>query len=336
MVLAGLAALLVAAGARADDLETWRAGRQAAFSAFQAAHPAAATEAAAFKQTALALEAAAGPGLATDPDLPPRIWQGADHPVELWDGPDAPPMVVTPPGEYTAGPAPTDAELRGNEPPRRRARVGQALAVAKYPITVGEFANFTAETGHDAGNQCWTFEDEDGHIRQGRNWRNPGFAQTYAHPVLCVSRADVEAYRAWLSKKTGYVYRLLSETEYEYVNRAGATTAFWWGQDAGSNRANCDGCNSLWDNRRTSPVGSFAANPFGLFDTTGDTWVWTDTCYVDPKAPAPAPPGGGCAEYVIRGGAWHGVAAGMRVFSRFHHTPDTHSATLGFRLAREL
>jgi formylglycine-generating enzyme required for sulfatase activity len=241
-------------------------------------------------------------------------------------------VVVTPPGEFTMGPAPGETGLRGNEPPRSRVRIGQALAVSKYPITVGEFANFVAQTGYDAGDSCWTFEDEDGKIRAGRNWRNPGFVPLVTAPVLCVSWADVQAYTNWLGKKTGHRWRLLTEAEYEYVNRAGSTTAFWWGEEAGANHADCDGCGSLWDNRRTSPVGSFPANPFGLYDTTGDTWSWTSDCYVDPKA---QPGAGPCAEHVIRGGAWHGTPPGMRSFSRFHHTPDTHSATLGFRLVRE-
>ena len=254
-------------------------------------------------------------------------------PTQAWDAPEAPQMALIPAGEVMAGPAPGTKDLRGNERPQAKVRFDKPLWVARYPVTVGEFAAFEAATHHDAGNQCWTFEDEDGHIRQGRNWTNPGFRQAPDHPVLCVSIAEVDAYIAWLKAKTGLSYRLLTEGEYEYANRAGSKDDFWWGEEVGANHANCDGCGSLWDNRRTSPVGSFKPNAFGLYDTAGDTWVWTSDCFVDAKTPLL--PGGGCAEHAIRGGAWHGGPSGLRAFSRFHHTPDTHSATLGFRLARE-
>ena len=320
------AAVILPAAAQAQDFAAWRKARAEAFTAFAAAHPDADKAAAALKVS--------GPSGALQPlDAPPAIAAMPPKPLEVWDAPEAPPLVLLPPGEITVGPKAGTKGLRGNEEPLKRVRFDKPLLVGKYPITIGEYERFIAETGYKPGPTCWTFEDEDGHIREGRGWRNPGFAVLPSQPVLCVSIFDVQAYIAWLGKKTGYTYRLLTEPEYEYVNRAGATGDFWWGDDVGSNRSNCDGCNSLWDNRRTSPVGSFAANPFGLFDTTGDTWVWTSDCFVDDKTPLKA--GGGCTEHVIRGGAWHGTPAGMRVFSRFHHTPDTHSATLGFRLARE-
>jgi formylglycine-generating enzyme required for sulfatase activity len=326
LVAAWAMLMILPAVGRAEDMGEWRRARAQAFTGFNAAHPDAAQAAAAVK---VSVPAGNLGGL----DAPPRIWSVGAPPLEVWDAPEAPQMVLVPPGEFTLGPGPGAKALRGNEEPRRRVRIAKPLLVAKYPITVGEFDRFVSQTHHDAGNQCWTFEDEDGHIRQGRSWRNPGFSQSPSHPVLCVSMAEVKAYVAWLNTITGQRYRLLTEAEYEYVNRAGSTGDFWWGDDVGANRTNCDGCGSLWDNRRTSPVGSFAANPFGLYDTTGDTWVWTSDCFVDAKTPLG--PGGACTEHAIRGGAWHGTWQGMRVFSRFHHTPDTHSATLGFRLARE-
>lgn len=244
----------------------------------------------------------------------------------VWDVVDGPEMVVVPPGRFTMGPRPADTELRGNEGPRHEAVIPSPLMVAKYPVTVGEFANFVAQTGYDAGDSCWTYEGIEGRIRNGRNWRNPGFAQTEADPVLCVSWTDTQAYAAWLTRIAGHRYRLLTENEYEYANRAGTQTAFWWGEALGVNHANCDGCGSAWDNRSTSPVGSFAPNGFGLYDTAGDTWVWMADCYE--AAPA-------CAEHSLRGGAWHGGGMGLRSTARFHHTTETHSATLGFRLARD-
>ena len=63
--------------------------------------------------------------------------------------------------------------------------------------------------------------------------------------MINVSWDDAKAYVAWLSKKTGKDYRLLTEAEYEYATRAGTQTAYPWGNDIGKNNANCDGCGSV-------------------------------------------------------------------------------------------
>ena len=97
--------------------------------------------------------------------------------------------------------------------------------------------------------------------------------------MIEVTWDDAHQYVAWLSKMTGEPYRLLTEAEHEYARRAGTTTAYPWGDDIGTNKANCDGCGSQWDNKQTAPVGSFAPNGFGLFDMVGNVWEWVDYYY---------------------------------------------------------
>ena len=86
---------------------------------------------------------------------------------------------------------------------------------------------------------------------------------------------------------TGRPYRLLSEAEWEYAARAGTTTAYSWGDEIGKNNANCNGCGSEWDSRRTAPVGSFAPNQFGLYDMHGNVWEWVEDCLHDNYKGAP-------------------------------------------------
>ena len=87
-----------------------------------------------------------------------------------------------------------------------------------------------------------------------------------------MSWEDAQAYVRWLSGKTGEGYRLLSESEWEYVARAGTGTRYWWGDGIGRSRASCNECGSRWDDERTAPVGSFSANAFGLHDVHGNVW----------------------------------------------------------------
>ena len=107
-------------------------------------------------------------------------------------------------------------------------------------------------------------------------------------PVINVSWDDAQAYVKWLSKTTGKPYRLLSEAAYEYAARAGTQTNYPWGDEIelkGEPMANCVGCGGQWAGR-TVPVGSFAANAFGLYDMIGNVWEWTEDCWNDSKGSA--------------------------------------------------
>jgi formylglycine-generating enzyme required for sulfatase activity len=153
--------------------------------------------------------------------------------------------------------------------------------------------------------------------------------------VIYVSWEDAVAYAEWLSDQTGRNYRLPTEAEWEYAARAGTTTRYWWGDDLGSNRANCFGCSSKWDGTQTAPVGSFEANKFGLYDTAGNVWEWTCSAYsrsYDDSASQCVSSGG--EERVLRGGGWIDDGGYLRSARRAADDPGFRLNGVGFRLAR--
>ena len=180
------------------------------------------------------------------------------------------------------------------------------FAMGRYELTVGEFRQFVKATGYKTNAEkqgsCWTVGDDN-----GKNWRNSGFSQTENHPVVCVSWNDATAYAAWLSQQTGHTYRLPTEAQWEYAARAGTTTKYWWGNDIGSNKANCYGnyCGDRFE--YTAPVGSFSPNPFGLYDTVGNVWEWTcskyENRYNGEENRCSRQKSGGLR--ALRGGAWY-------------------------------
>ena len=113
-------------------------------------------------------------------------------------------------------------------------------------------------------------------------------------PVINVSWDDAKAYVAWLSRATGKPYRLLSEAEREYVTRAGTTTPFWWRPSITTSQANYDGASysigfmKCEYRKQTLPVNSFQPNPWGLYQVLGNVWEWTEDCWHDSYAGAPA------------------------------------------------
>lgn len=167
-------------------------------------------------------------------------------------------------------------------------------------------------------------------------------------PVINVSWNDAKAYVAWLSKKTGASYRLLSEAEREYVTRAGTTTPFWWGSSITPERANYNGSaepyqggGSRGENRqKTLPVKSFAPNPWGLYQVHGNVLDWVEDCYHDSYDRAPldgsALTTGKCEMRGLRGGSWFNSPWVLRAAYRIDDSPDDRSYFVGFRVARTL
>lgn len=197
----------------------------------------------------------------------------------------------------------------------------KAFALAKYLVTRAEFEQFINETNYDAG----------------KGWRKPLFKQTPNDPVINVSVSSAQAYIDWLNKKTGQKYRLPTEVEWEYAARAGTKTKYFWGDDIGEGNANCDGCGSRWDSDSTSPVGSFAANPWGLFDMGGNAAQWTQDCFIEEDDDdAKASTNGTCKLRVIRGGGWNDPTRAVRVDAREGNLPDFGYMNVGFRLAKDL
>ena len=160
-------------------------------------------------------------------------------------------------------------------------------------------------------------------------------------PVINVSWNDACSYAHWLSQQTRQKYRLPTETEWEYVARAGTETQYWWGNEINYNLANCNGCGSRWDNKKTAPVGSFAPNHFELYDTVGNVYEWTCSEYKnkysgkEKTCPSPNKQNASTLR-VIRGGSWYSNPRFVRVANRYRFPSNYRDYKLGFRLVRQI
>jgi formylglycine-generating enzyme required for sulfatase activity len=259
---------------------------------------------------------------------------------------NCPELVVAPDGSFMMGSPNSESfmfmmgslnseQRRGSdESPQRRVTIAKPFAVGRFAVTFDEWDACVADGGcnvYKPADQGW-----------GRGQR----------PVINVSWNDTKIYLAWLSRKTGKPYRLLSEAEFEYVARAGSKTAYPWGAEIGKGNANCDGCGSQWD--QTAPVGSFAANAFGLYDMAENpcgrdsrtrlppcnVWEWVEDCdhgnYNGAPADGSAWISGDCSDRVVRGGVWYYYPQFLRSAYRSRFATDYRNYFLGFRVGRTL
>ena len=228
-------------------------------------------------------------------------------------------MVAIPGGAFRMGDL--SGEGGENEQPVRSVTV-PAFRLGKHEVTFAQWDACVA----DGGCNGYTPDDE--------GWGRGN------HPVINVSWEDAQFFIEWLNSKTGGNYRLPTEAEWEYAARAGTTTAYSWGNNVGSNRANCWGCGSQWDDDRTAPVGSFPANPWGLHDMHGNVWEWMQDCWNGNYEGAPtdgsARATGDCRLRVLRSGACYNSPWALRSANRdWHRQSDRDSHGLGFRLAQD-
>jgi serine/threonine-protein kinase PpkA len=200
------------------------------------------------------------------------------------------------------------------------------FSISQHEITFSEYDYFAKDTGRSLPSDN----------RWGRDTR----------PVINVSWDDAKAYTQWLSKTTGKTYRLPTESEWEYAARANTTTDFWWGNDINGarDRANCRrGCNSKFSGlfgSKTAPVGSYEANGFSLFDTSGNVAEWVEDCYaIDFKQ---HPKDGSayqmkqCTRRVVRGGSTKDNAERLTNYARDYYPPEMSQENVGFRVVEEL
>ncbi|MFC7454332.1 formylglycine-generating enzyme family protein [Insolitispirillum peregrinum] len=155
-----------------------------------------------------------------------------------------------------------------------------------------------------------------------------------SRPIININYTEALEYVNWLNRITKRTYRIPNEDEWEWAARGGTHTLFWWGNDPGEGNANCRACGTQWSGRMTAPVGSFNPNPYGLYDTAGNVWEWTSSCWNIKRAAPPAEQD--CQQRAARGGAWYYIPLQSRSNARARHPITLWSYTVGFRVAAEL
>ena len=234
--------------------------------------------------------------------------------------------------------------------------------MSKYEVTVAEFRTFVEATDYrtDAEKEGTSYAWEIDKLvpKVGQNWRHDpeGSPATDNHPVINVSWNDANEYCKWLSQRSGRIYRLPTEAEWEYAAGNGHRhTKFSWGNELlilnkkVGNVADESIClvngKALWVGRFigyndgycfTAPIGSFEPNDFGLYDMTGNVWEFCSDwegpySSLSATNPTGSPSG---SKRVHKGGSYDNDARGSRVTFRGSGVPSDRYNSTGFRLTR--
>jgi len=272
-----------------------------------------------------------------------------------------PEMIVAPTGTFTIG-SPADEPGRGkDEGPQREIRIARPFAVGRYEVTRRQYEAFLRATGHPVSGNCMTDRRKSGTwaLDAETNFHDPGFPQSGEHPAACVTWYDAKAYIAWLNIKTGGGYRLLTEAEWEYLARAGSTTAYPWGPDIKDGCPHMNGFDRVIVNKKgdlykgepvsfadcsdgylnTAPVGSHRPNAFGIYDMIGNVAEWVEGCatasYASMRSDGTTE-GGDCGKRIVRGGSWGTQPRQLRSAERIRYSPTDVDDSIGIRVAKTL
>ncbi len=271
-----------------------------------------------------------------------RLWVKPGSGEGFRDCADCPELVLAPAGDVRM-------QLSTGATPRIvEASLPQPFAVGRFEVTKAQYRAFVAQSGHVVEIGC--------HVRAPvwkldptLSWQDPGYPQSDNDPVACISHGDAKAYLAWLSKRSGQRYRLLTDPEWHHLAvglakdmaNPARLCAIGNGADETAKQAmpswTAAPCRDGF--RTTAPVGSFAASPWGLSDLSGNLWEWVDTCPPDPSVPGQPFPPPICREEegrILRGGSWADPPAMRTLDARIVSEPGIRDQVAGFRVARDL
>jgi len=237
----------------------------------------------------------------------------------LDDGTLGPQMVVIPAGTFRMG----DTQGIGLSNAKVHSVSINRFAMGRYEVTFAEYDKFAEATGREK-------PSDNGYGRGNR-------------PVINVQWDDATAYADWLTLRTGHQYRLPTEAEWEYAARAGTETNYWWGNDINYNYGNYgrkESYKNFCNKKCTTPVGSFRANQFGLFDTAGNVWELTCSQYREQYvgqeqrcANTAFYSGNNLYKFALRGGSWFNNSKWEVATAFRRHNYSYVMGDIGFRLA---
>jgi formylglycine-generating enzyme required for sulfatase activity len=241
-----------------------------------------------------------------------------------------PPTCDVPAGEFLMGSDPArDPEAQEDERPQHWVTL-PAYAIARYPVTVAEYACFV-RVGHAEPRSQYD------RLTWRRQLRRPD------HPVVNVTWHDAVAYTAWLANLTGQPWRLPSEAEWEKAARWDTAThtarIYPWGDIFDKRRANT----SESRKKMTTPMGSYpsGASPCGAQDTAGNVWEWTSSLErpypysaSDGRERPETPEADAAERRMMRGGCWGYRPTDARTTCRVGVRPADATVFGGFRVVR--
>jgi formylglycine-generating enzyme required for sulfatase activity len=239
-------------------------------------------------------------------------------------------MVAIPGGRFQMGAPKTEAESYDTERPQHQVAV-EPFLMGKYPVTQAQWQTVAALPKVKVD-----LQPDPAHFK-GKN-----------RPVEQVSWNEAVEFCDRLSRKTGKLYRLSSEAEWEYACRAGTTTPFHFGETLTPDLSNYDGSYTYSNGpkgryrEQTTDVGSFSPNAFGLHDMHGNVWEWCFDHWHDSYGGLlrQAPTDGNAwlseeeeANRLLRGGSWFNYPENCRSVNRFRYTRAVRYNDIGFRVA---
>ena len=233
-------------------------------------------------------------------------------------------LVSIPKGTFTMG-SPETESGRDSDEAQVPVTISKDFLVGAYEVTNSQALAWLNDPSVTY-DESWLELDDGPIVRAGRTFslRSAGMGN---RPVTHISWFGAKAFCEWLSKKEGRVYRLPTEAEWEYMARAGTSTAYPWGDEWSERKANVG-------NSDVQDVGQYTPNGWGVFDSVGNVWEWTADFYgeklsggVDPVGPSTG------SVRCVRGGCYGFTAWSARCAYRSRFYPSIRSRILGFRVA---
>ena len=228
-----------------------------------------------------------------------------------------------PAGSFQMGCVPDDEECYPREEPRHTVRISRPFWIGRTEVPVQAYERFVAAAGREMPPEP-----------QGLPDFNDGWMKK-SHPMVKVTWDEARAYCAWAGG------RLPTEAEWEYAARGGEDgLKYPWGNERSHEEANywLSGGRDIWKN--TAPVGSFAANGFGLYDMAGNVYEWIADWYDEEyyqRSPGVDPPGPNRGrQRIVRGGAGFINPAVLRISTRLENPPDARRLGVGFRCVMDV